>query len=227
MKRLVLFDIDGTLLNCGRQVGHIFVGALREIYGGYRRPDGFSFAGKTDPMIVTEMVRAVGLAEDEIVRRLPRMRQRYIEVLDRDLDPAGMRLLPGVIELLDRLVGRDDVLLGLLTGNWQDGARVKLSRFELGRYFAFGAFGDDGHDRRSLVPVALERAMRHGGRRFDPEDVLIVGDTALDVDCARAAGVPCVAVATGFTPAEELAAAGADHVYADLLEATREHEAFR
>jgi phosphoglycolate phosphatase-like HAD superfamily hydrolase len=127
-----------------------------------------------------------------------------------------MQLLPGVGELLAELAARRDVALGLLTGNWEGGARIKLARFELDRYFAFGAFGEDGVERPELLPVALERAFRATGRRFAPEEALVVGDSVRDVDCARAHGVPVWGVTTGWTPAERLAAAGADRVVASL-----------
>ncbi|MCG8461615.1 MAG: HAD hydrolase-like protein, partial [Holophagales bacterium] len=125
------------------------------------------------------------------------------------------------------LTGRGDVSVGLLTGNWRDGARIKLGRFALERYFPFGAFGDDGLDRRELVPVALERAAAHVGRSFAPEEALIVGDTVLDVDCARSAGIPCLAVSTGFTEASALREAGATWVYGDLRTAARELDVLR
>ncbi|MEM8998288.1 MAG: HAD family hydrolase [Acidobacteriota bacterium] len=225
MERLVLFDIDGTLVSCGRQVGEIFIAAVTEAFGGYSIPEGFSFSGKTDPMIVTELVRELGYDDAEIRRRLPRMRERYVDDLESRLDVKRMRLLPHVIELLERLSRRDDVTLGLLTGNFQAGAWVKLSRFELGRFFPFGAFGDDAADRRGLVPVAHERAGAHA-RRFSPEETLIVGDTALDVDCAHHAGVPCLAVATGYTSADDLRRAGADWVFDDLLQASQRFDLF-
>ena len=223
--RLVLFDIDGTLLRCGKQVAKHFLGALEAVFGGYHLPERFSFAGKTDPMIAVELVRGLGLDEEEIHARLPRARDLYVEAISRELDRDRMLLLPGVVELLDRLVARRDVTVGLLTGNWQGGARAKLSRFDLEGYFPFGAFGDDARDRRGLVPVAMRRAERLSERPFEPEEVLIVGDTVLDVDCAQAAGAKCLAVASGFTEAEELEAAGADWVYDDLSQATR-HLAF-
>lgn len=227
--RLVLFDIDGTLLRCGKQVAKHFLGALEAVFGGYHLPERFSFAGKTDPMIAVELVRGLGLDEEEIHARLPRARDLYVEAISRELDRDRMLLLPGVVELLDRLVARQELTVGLLTGNWQGGARAKLSRFDLEGYFPFGAFGDDARDRRGLVPVAMRRAERHAagnpGGPFEPDEVLIVGDTVLDVDCARAAGAKCLAVASGFTEAEELEAAGADWVFDDLRQATR-HLAF-
>lgn len=224
--KLILFDIDGTLLLCGPQIGPIFVDALDRVFGASVRPNGYSFSGKTDPRIALDLVGAAGHAEDDILPRLDEVRRIYFENLEADLDRERMRLLPGVMETLERLVVRDDVTLGLLTGNWRTSAGIKLGHFDLERYFAFGAFGDDAVDRRDLVPVALERAAVAAGRRFAPEEALIVGDSELDVDCARAAGVPCLAVATGHTPAERLEAAGADFVVADLLMAAQELEPF-
>ncbi len=221
-EHLVLFDIDGTLLRCGPQVGSIFVGALKEIYGGHGRLEGYSFAGKTDPMIVRDLVEAAGWKEEEILPRLGQMRRVYEERLEQGLKREKMCLLPGVVELLESLTGRDDVLIGLLTGNWRSGAQIKLSRFGLERFFSFGAFGDDGLERRDLVPAALERAAKINGGPFAPERVLIVGDTILDVDCARANGIPSLAVSTGFTSAEDLVAAGADWVFPNLEHAARE-----
>lgn len=226
MKHLILFDVDGTLLRCGPQVGPLFIGALVETFGGYDRPEGYNFAGKTDPRIVLDMVRATGRGEEEILSKLPTMRQRYLERLASGLRPEGMRLLPGVTELLDRLSARDDVLVGLLTGNWRGGAKIKLGRFDLNRYFAFGAFGDDAINRLDLVPVALARAEKLSGRRFEPRRTLIVGDTVLDVGCARAAGAWSMAVTTGFTDGEILQAAGADWVFPDLEQAATQFDRF-
>ncbi len=216
MKRLILFDIDGTLLRCGPQVRPIFVGALEEIYGTCGSLDGFEFSGKTDPQIVLELQRDAGFTEEEVLSRLPSMRALYAERLERLLMRERMLLLPGVQTLLARLAVRDDVALGLLTGNWRACAQSKLARFDLGSFFAFGAFGDDATSRRDLVPVALERAAAVHGRSFAPLETLIVGDSVRDVDCARASGIASLAVATGFTSHGQLAAAGADWVFADL-----------
>lgn len=189
LSHLILFDIDGTLLRCGRQVGTFFVDALIEVFGSYGELDGYTFGGKTDPRIVIDLVRATGRADEEILPMLPAMRQTYLTNLERGLRRDGMRILPGVRELLERLSAREDVMVGLLTGNWRGGAEIKLGRFDLNRYFSVGAFGDDGVNRRDLVPVALDRAFQACGQSFDPSRTLIVGDTILDVDCARAAGV--------------------------------------
>jgi len=214
--RLVLFDIDGTLVDCGRQSRGPFAAALREVFGETGDLDRYDFSGKTDSRIVFDLLSGVGRSREEILAAEPEVRKRYVERLEADLDRARMRLLPSVVELLDELAARPDVTLGLLTGNWELGARIKLSRHDLNRFFPFGSFGDGRLDRDELPPIAWERALEATGRRFGPRETLIVGDSVLDVGCARAHGIPCLAVATGWTAEETLAAAGADRVVADL-----------
>jgi len=217
--KLILFDIDGTLLDCGPQVRPLFASALVEVFGTAGDVHGYDFAGRTDPRIVLDLVTAAGVPEGEAWAGLPRMRELYVERLAGALDRRDMRLLPGVEETLERLAAREDVALALLTGNWEPGARAKLSRFDLNRFFDFGAFGCDGVDRSELPPVALDRAEQALGRRFEPAETLIIGDSVHDVTCAQAHGIPCLAVATGRTPAERLRAAGADWVIPDLFAA--------
>lgn len=217
--RLLLFDVDGTLLSCGRQPGAMFAECLVEVFGTTGDLAGYDFGGKTDGQIVLELMAGAGLAAAEVRNRLPRMRELYLVRLEAELRRESMRLMPGVEETLARLAGRGEHPLALLTGNWEPGARAKLGRFDLNRHFPFGGFGDDGIERHELVPAALARAEAATGRRFAPEEALIIGDTVLDVACARAHGVPVLAVATGRTPAERLAAAGADWVAADLIQA--------
>ena len=214
--RLVLFDVDGTLLRCGPQVRPIFAGALEEVFGTAGAIAGYSFAGRTDPRIVLDLMTGAGLGAAEVRQALPRVREVFVERLAAGLDPAGMRVLPGVVELLGRLAAAPDVAVGLLTGNWRRGAEIKLGAVGLGGAFPFGAFGDDGVERSELPPVAIARAAAATGRAFRAEEVLIVGDSPEDVACARAHGLGCLGVATGWTPAAELAAAGAAWVAADL-----------
>ena len=216
--RLILFDVDGTLVECGRQVREILSATLEEVYGTTGSVDRLDFAGRTDPGILLDVLTDAGLAERDILDRIPEVRARYAARLERDLDRRCMRLLPGVAAHLESLARRKDVVLGLVTGNREPGARTKLSRFDLNRFFDFGAFGCDAVNRADLPPVALERAERITGRRFRPEETLIVGDTIHDISCARAHGIPVLAVATGRTPAETLREGGADRVVADLTE---------
>ena len=219
MQTLVLFDIDGTLVDCGPQVRVLFQTAMVEAFGTCGGLERVDFAGKTDPGIALEALAAAGLSREAVEAGLPVMKSSYLARLAEALDHKGMRLLPGVAEVLTRLERRSDVVLALLTGNWEPGARTKLSPFGLNSYFPFGAFGCDGIDRAELPPVALERALRFTGRRFRPEETLIVGDSLNDIACAHAHDIPVLAVATGRTPAVALAAAGADWVVPDLLAA--------
>jgi phosphoglycolate phosphatase-like HAD superfamily hydrolase len=215
--RLILFDVDGTLVECGRQVRPLFGEVLVEVFGTTGDIDGYDFAGKVDPQIVLDLMAGAGLERPAVEAELPRFRALYLERLDRCLARGGIRLLPAVGELLERLAGRSgDAALGLLTGNWEPGARTKLAPFDLNRFFPFGAYGCDAVERSALPPVALARAARATGRRFAPEETLIVGDSVHDIRCARAHGIRCLAVATGRTPAAVLAAAGPDWLVPDL-----------
>ena len=214
--KLILFDIDGTLIDCGGQPRPLFGEALEEVYGARGDVHGYDFSGKTDPRIVVDLMRAAGIPEAVIHERLHDLRDAYLDRLERRLEPDHVRILPGVVELLTTLSERDDLVLALLTGNWERGAGIKLGSVGLRRFFAFGSFGDGQTDRRDLPPVALARAAEHCGRAFRPEETWIVGDSLLDVDCARAHGIPCLAVATGRTEHAALTAAGAERVIPDL-----------
>lgn len=219
--RLILFDIDGTLLHCGPQVAKLFMTSLETTYGTCGPLTGYSFAGRTDPGIVMDLMAPTGLSCEEIQRHLPKMKQLYLESLDANLEKEEMTVLPGAEELLEQLRQNQQTTLALLTGNWRRGARIKLSHFDLNRFFAFGAFGDDGFDRRELPAAALRRAYASTGRKFSPRETLIVGDSVRDVGCGRANGVPVLAVATGTTSAADLEAAGARWVAPDLAAAAK------
>jgi phosphoglycolate phosphatase-like HAD superfamily hydrolase len=214
--KLLLFDIDGTLVDCGGQPKPLFGDALEEVYGARGDIRGYDFSGKTDPRIVVDLMTAAGIPPALIHERLDDLRDAYLTRLERDLQPERVRILPGVVELLTRLAEREDLVLALLTGNWERGAGIKLGSVGLARYFAFGSFGDGQTDRRDLPPVAWARAAEHCGRDFPPAETWIIGDSLLDVDCARAHDIPCLAVATGRTEAAALAAAGAERVLSDL-----------
>jgi phosphoglycolate phosphatase-like HAD superfamily hydrolase len=157
---------------------------------------------------------------------MPDVRAEYLARLERTLRVEKMNLLPGVGELLDSLAARDDIALGLLTGNWEQGGRIKIGRFDLNPYFPFGSFGDDAFDRNDLPPIALERACETHGCDFTERDTVIVGDSLMDVECARAHGIRCLAVATGKTDPALLAAENPEWLLANL-DGTSNHEAFR
>ena len=215
---LVLFDIDGTLMRCGRQVGRMFLEALRATFGTVGDLSGYSFGGKTDPEIVLDLMTGAGFERSEIEQRLPEMQKRYLGRVAEGLDVSKMEVLPGARNLVEKLAEEDSVQLGLVTGNWEVGARAKLETVALSHYFPFGGFGDDGPARRNLPLAALKRAAKHHERSFAPAETLIIGDTVHDVDCAQANGIPVLAVASGFTEREALEATGASWVIDSLDE---------
>ncbi len=217
--RLLLFDIDGTLVRCGPQIGPIFMGALKRTFGQTGNVRAYDFGGRTDTEAVIDLMTDAGLPREEVEGRLGEVRSHYGDLLER-LDPGRMQLLPGVVEVLEELAVAEDACVGLLTGNWEIGARAKLEPFGLNRFFDFGAFGEDGVRRNELVPVAVDRAAARLGGPPAPSDVVIIGDTVRDVACGAAHGVPVLAVATGFTPDHRLMEAGARWVVPDLRHAS-------
>jgi phosphoglycolate phosphatase len=219
MQKLVLFDIDGTLVLTGGAGLRAMNRALEEAFGHSDGLDGIPVAGRTDWAILSDAVRRVGRALDGVM--LDDLRTRYVTNLAEEIEAPGYGrkgVMPGIREILDHLERRNDVLVGLLTGNFEEGARVKLAHFDLWRYFRCGAFGGDAADRNALVPFAVERARACGLPDIDDADVIVVGDTPHDVTCAQVAGATAVAVATGSSSVEELRGTGAQHVFEDLGE---------
>src|SRR6267154_1135207 len=203
--RLALFDIDGTLLREGIAPKLAFARALRETFDTTGPISAFRFAGMTDPQCVAEIMRMAGIADEVILERREACLDRYVEHLTVEMrNHHGAKIFPGVKELLARLSGREDVLVGLLTGNVRRGAMLKLDRFKLGDYFRFGAFGDEHEDRGELARIALEKAERIVGRPVRGDEATVIGDTPRDVACARAIGARAVIVATGLVSREEL-----------------------
>lgn len=220
--RLVLFDIDGTLLSAGRAARESVLKALGRAYEWSARPEHddrarYDFSGKTDPQIVRELV-AGSVGPELCEASLERALAIYLEELRARLTPESVVPKPGIAELLRRLDSEPGVTLGLLTGNLEEGARLKLEPPGFNRYFPFGAFGSDCADRYQLPAVAVERARAHCGRDFAGKAIVIVGDSVHDVACGRSLGVRAVAVATGPTPSERLAAAEPDVLLRDFAD---------
>jgi len=215
MRRLVLFDIDGTLL-WGGPAKHAFVDAMTETYGTPGDFEGVSFAGKTDPQIARELLAGTGMSDDEIMGGFDDLWSRYLAYLEARLPEDPVSVLPGVPELLDALGAHGDVGVGLLTGNIVGGARLKLNSGGLWGRFTFGSYGSDHEERDELPGIAVDRARELWGEVVSPEDAIVVGDTPRDVACGRAGGTRTLAVATGSFSVAELAASGPDHVIEDM-----------
>lgn len=215
---LVLFDIDGTLLwtdGAGRRAIHR---ALIEIFGTTGPADHW-FDGKTDPQIVRELMRVVGHGDEHIDARMTPLLDRYVQCLHEELrDPTHTaRALPGVHALLGALAARDDVILGLLTGNLAGGARAKLEAVGIDpQLFLVGAYGSDHELRPALPAIAQRRANELLGVSVTGEAIVVVGDTPADIECGRGVGARAIGVATGRYPADALAAHGAVAVFDDL-----------
>jgi len=220
--RLFLFDVDGTLVTARGAGRAAFGRALNATYGTAGAIDGYDFRGKTDPRIVSDLLRGAGLDDAVITRGLDAFWGAYAEELRQVIgDGSRVQVMPGIAEIVRALAARDDALVGLLTGNVEFGARIKLAPTGLWPLFRVGAFGSDDMDRRRLPGIACARARAVAGRDFPFERVTIIGDTPLDVDCARACGAVAVAVATGQHPHAELAACEPDHIFTDFADVPR------
>jgi phosphoglycolate phosphatase len=215
--RLYLFDIDGTLVSA-RGAGRIaLTNALVQTFGTAGAVDTYDFRGKTDQRIVLDLMQAAGVPERDIRVRLHTCFDAYVRELDMLVgDGERVQLMPGIADVVRELAARDDALVGLLTGNIEMGARVKLRSTGLWPLFRVGAFGSDDIDRRRLPAVACERARAMLGHAVPFERVVIIGDTPLDVDCARACGAVAVAVATGHHASHELSACAPDLLFTDF-----------
>ena len=208
---LLLFDIDGTL-TIGGPGKAAFGAALKRTFGTAGPIVNHDFSGKTDPLILRELLTAAGHGPHQIQAGLPRFWDLYLAELEVRIAADPVTVLPGGRELIGVLAARDDVHLGLVTGNVRGGAKIKLGSAGLWERFPIGAFGCDHEVRDELPPVALERARAHWGRPFRAEDTVIIGDTPRDVACGKAMGAATVAVTTGRFSAEALQRAGADRV---------------
>jgi phosphoglycolate phosphatase len=201
---LVLFDIDGTLLRVNGVNRRVLADALIEVYGTEGSTGHHDFSGKMDGAIIYEVLSNAGLERREIAEKFDRAREAYIDLFRQRAKPADITLLEGVRELLDALSERAEVLLGLLTGNFEASGRHKLKLPDIDRYFPFGAFADDALDRNELPRIALDRAHRMTGKNFSPSQIVIIGDTEHDIRCARVLDARSIAVATGNFNIQEL-----------------------
>jgi phosphoglycolate phosphatase-like HAD superfamily hydrolase len=216
--KLVLFDIDGTLVwtdGAGRRAIHH---ALTRVFGA-TGPADYRFDGKTDPQIVRDLMRSVGHGDEHIDAQMHAVFDLYVEQLRRELSAPGYhpRVMPGVFPLLDALESREDVILGLLTGNLAQGASAKLDSVGIdpGR-FRVGAYGSDHEHRPSLPEIARQRLRDTHGVDVPGPDVVIIGDTPADLTCGRDLGARAIGVATGRYSVEELRRHAPAAVFPDL-----------
>jgi phosphoglycolate phosphatase-like HAD superfamily hydrolase len=213
-KRLLLWDIDGTLVNTGAAGQHALVRATIERFGGNGDLDGVEIAGRTDTAIAYQILQKYGApVRDEAASAFLNL---YLDLLVEELPRRKGRVLPGVRALVENSSRQDHTTLGLLTGNLRRGAQLKLEHYQLWQFFPFGAFADDHHDRNALGPCALGRALTETAIDFAPDHVDVIGDTGHDISCGKVFGARTIAVATGSWSRERLAEHEPDFLFDDL-----------
>lgn len=216
--KLILWDIDGTMVIVKRGVyDPLFAEMCREIYGRDVEMGNYRYSGKTDRGIIHELGEMAGFSEVDVEAKLPTAADFIARGLEERLDKKDIKLLPNVIELLEIFDKHEGVVQGLLTGNLPKCAELKLRPFDIDRYFKFGVYGIESRDRNELGPIALERAIEHMPHPpLHPKDVIIIGDSIRDVECANAIGATCIITLTGHTPISELSPLQPDFIVNDL-----------
>lgn len=220
---LVLFDIDGTLVDTAGAGRAGLEASFRSVFGVTdvaAHAAQVRFGGMTDPKIIADIARYAGLPPGSVEERYADFQAAYLVALRSALAAPSprRRVLPGVAPLLASLAGRADVLLGLITGNIEEGARVKLGAFDLNHYFPDGGFSSDHPERGEIARIAHQKLSRRAGFLIPTDRVIVVGDTELDVACAQVNGFRSIAVASGSSSQDELAAASPDALFPDLTD---------
>jgi len=218
-KRLLLFDIDGTLIHSGGAGIEALKRALKERFGILDNLEDIEIAGMTDSGIVASILKKHKIPTT--TENLSAFLDSYVHFLSRELPRRKGNVLPGVLRLLEELKTRKHVVLGLLTGNLSRGAELKLSHYGVWHFFEFGAFADDHHDRNELGAFARTRAKEKHGHDFSPEEIDVIGDTPRDIACGKAIGARTIAVATGNWTRDELAKHNPDFLIDDFSDVNR------
>ena len=219
--RLVLFDIDGTILRSNGAGRRAMLAALHEVFGA-AGADDHRYDGKTDPQIVREAMRLEGHHDAHIDERMDALMSLYLVQLERELQHTRTLVHPGIFELLDALEARHDTILGLLTGNLREGAYAKLRAAGIDPdRFRVGAFGSDHEHRPELPAVARQRAHIELGVNLEGEHLVVIGDTPADIECGRSLGVRAIGVATGAYSVDELRQHSPHAVFETLADTDR------
>ena len=216
--KLLLFDIDGTLVRTAGIGRDSMEEAFEQVFGPENGLKGIEMMGRTDPSILKEVLENHNL-EWSLAKELE-FKEIYFNLLEKNIDlpKPGKRLCPGILELLTQLNERADIALGLLTGNWRYGSYLKLKHFHIDDFFSIGAFSDDSEDRNQLVPFAVNRFEKEYGQSLSSKDIFVIGDTPKDIACAKPHNAHSVAVATGFHDMETLKAAKPDFLFENFEE---------
>jgi phosphoglycolate phosphatase len=217
--RLLLFDIDGTLIRSDGAGRATMMAALTSLFGDLGPTDGYHLDGKTDPRIIADLLTAAGVDKQRIQESLPLIYERMEAEAHSRFPQHEIKPCPGVKPLLAALRARTEVVLGLVTGNIAQTAPLKLREAGLDPdQFRLGAYGSDHIDRNQLPQIAMARAAQVTGLTFTGENTVVIGDTPADILCARAGGATAVAVASGWHGASTLAQYHPDHLFDSLTD---------
>ncbi len=220
--KLLLFDIDGTLLSARGIPKRVFLEMMNDWYPDYKNGFQLNFSGLTDPLIVRKILEMNDSPHSRDEHLIGCMLKDFLERLEAELTPMNPPIiLPGIFRLLRRCSEIEQCYLGLVTGNMARGAEIKLQAAGIAEFFPVGAFGSDHSDRSQLPPIAVRRADVHFGQSFSKEDTWIIGDSIYDVRCAKDNGLKTLAVATGVTPPDALEKEKPDHILPDLSDTGR------
>ncbi len=219
--KVLLFDIDGTLMLSGGAGLRAMNKAFIDVYHVKDALAGVNLAGRTDTSIIEDALEKFSIPFDPSV--FQSYKECYYNYLNEEIQkPIGDKyLMPGIKELLPRLVEHDDVYLGLLTGNWQKSGRIKINYFGLNDYFSFGAFADDSGIRNELLPFAIDRFKQQYKLEPDPRDVFVIGDTPADIHCAKPHDAVSIAVGAAHYTVDQLKEHEPDFVFKDLTDTER------
>jgi len=214
VKKLILWDIDGTLIVSGRAGIFALAKAFGKMHG--REPDfsKLDVSGRTDKWIARQVLEQQGI--EASAENIHAYLEAYLACLQGELQIRPGRVLPGILGLLERFRTDPNIAQGLLTGNLQRGARIKLEHYQVWHYFAFGAFGDDSPIRNELGPHAVKRANANHSVEFAPENIFVIGDTPHDIECGKTIGAKTIGVATGNFSVEVLQRHQPTAVFADF-----------
>lgn len=214
--KLLLFDIDGTLINTGGAGKKSMEIAFEKIWGIHNGFAGIFMMGKTDPEILREAVSSNNLNWNE--RNIKKFRKTYFKTLRREIKKNSPEkgLCSGIVNLLKILDGRNHIIISLLTGNFKKSALIKLNHFKIAHFFQHGAFSDDSEKREDLVSIAKKRIEKDKNIKLSPGDIYVIGDTPLDISCAKKNGVQSIGVATGVHTFKDLKALNPDHLFSDF-----------
>lgn len=215
--KLLLFDIDGTLLSCRGIPKKVFLEIIQKRFPHFTNGEHLQFSGMTDIQIVTNLFKMNGYGGEIDPELIDKILAEFTTNLAKNMNVKNPpKILSGVFELLDRCMLLPNCYLGLVTGNTMTGAQIKLRAGGLYHYFAVGAFGNDHGDRNLLPPVAVERAEHYYDKTFEKENIWIIGDSIYDIRCAKVNDLKCLAVYSGITKRGELQTEQPDYIFKNL-----------